>query len=174
LYICCFYFMLFYFNILFLYLIYIFIGPQNLSPLIDPKPFFYIFSSRNIFIYLDCIIELLCTMASSSNHKSRKYASVVDQKLLEDETLYELTFNDIGFVGCSYFAHRKWQRHSTIYVIPCEYTLKNDSFIKLFNGEQVDLSKCTIIHHCHKVCDNCLQKFKEEGEDVNYVRSFGT
>jgi hypothetical protein len=102
-------------------------------------------------------------MASSSNHKPRKYPSVVDQKLLEDETLYEQTFNDIGFVGCSYFAHRKRQRHSKMYVILCEYTLKNDSFIKLFNGEQADLSKGTIIHHCHKICDNHLQKFKEEG-----------
>jgi hypothetical protein len=152
----------FYFYILFLYLIYIFIRPQNLSPLIDPKPFFYIISSRNIFIYFDCIIEILCTLVSSSNHKPRKYASVVDQKLLEDETLYELTFNDIRFVGCSYFVHRKRQRHSTMYVIPCEYTLKNDSFRKLFNGEHADLSKGTIIHHCHKVCDNCLQKFKKE------------
>ena len=107
-------------------------------------------------------------MASSTNLKPRKYASVVDQKLLEDEILYELTFNDIEFVGCSYFAHRKRQRHSTMYVIPCEYTLKNDNFRKLFNDEHADFSKCTIIHHCQKISGNCLQKY------VNYVRSFGT
>ena len=78
-------------------------------------------------------------MTFSSNQKLRKYALLVDHILLEDENLYELAFNEIGFVGCLYFAHRKRQRHSTIYVIPCEYTLKNDIFIKLFNGENVDL-----------------------------------
>ena len=106
----------------------------------------------------------MCTTASSSNHKSRKYTSLVDHKLLEDENLYELTFNENGFVGCSYSAHRRRQRYSTMYVIPCEYTLKNDIFIKLFTGENADLSKGTIIHHCHKVCDNCLKKFREEGK----------
>ena len=95
-------------------------------------------------------------MASSSNQKPRKYAFLVDHKLLEDENLYELTFNEIEFVGCSYFAHRKRQHHLTIYVIFCEYTLKYEIFRKLFNGEDADLPKGIIIHHCHKICDNCL------------------
>ena len=111
-------------------------------------------------------------MASSTNHKPGKYTSVVDQKLLEDEILYELTFNDIGFVGCSYFEHRKGQRHLTMYAIPCEYTLKNDSFRKLFSDEYADLSKGTIIHQCHKVCGNCLQKFKEDGKRCKLCPKF--
>ena len=77
-------------------------------------------------------------MASSSNKMPRNYAELSDRKLLEDENLYELKFNEIGFVGCSYFTHRKRQRHSTMYVIPCGYTLRNEIFIKLFNGEAAD------------------------------------
>ncbi len=108
----------------------------------------------------------------------RNYAELADRKLLGDENLYELKVNEIGFVECSYFTHRRRQRHSTMYVILCEYTLKNEVFIKLFNGEAVDLSKGTIIHHCHKICDNFYAKFKEEGRkcklcpsirDVDYI-----
>jgi hypothetical protein len=35
--------------------------------------------------------------------------------------------------------------------------------IKLFDGEDVNLPKRTIIHHCHKIYDNCLERFKDEG-----------
>ena len=69
----------------------------------------------------------------------RNYAQLADRKLLDDENLYELKFNEIGFVGCSYFTHRKRQRHSTMYVILYEYTLRNEVFRKLFNGEDADL-----------------------------------
>lgn len=32
----------------------------------------------------------------------------------------------------------------------------------LFNSENIDLPKDTIIHHCHKICDNYYEKFKDE------------
>ena len=117
-------------------------------------------------------------MASSSNNMPRNYAELADRNLLEDKNLYELKFNEIRFVGCSYFTHQRRQRHSTMYVISYEYTLGNEVFIKLFNGEAADLSKGTIIYHCHKICDNCYAKFKEEGRkcklclrigDMNYT-----
>ena len=69
----------------------------------------------------------------------RNYIQLADRKFLEDGNPYKLKFNEIGFVGCSYFTHRKRQRHSIMYVINCEYTLKNEVFIKLFNAEDVDL-----------------------------------
>ena len=65
-----------------------------------------------------------------------------------------------------------------MYIIPCEYTLRSEVLRKLFNGEDFDLSKGIIIHHCYKICDNCYEKFKEEGKrcklcpnigDVNYT-----
>jgi len=103
----------------------------------------------------------------------RHYTQLADRKLLEDENLYELKFNEIGFVECSYFTHRKRQRHSTMYVIPCKYTLRNEVFRKLFNGKDADLSKGTIIHHCHKICDNCYEKFKEEGRRCKLCPNIG-
>ena len=116
-------------------------------------------------------------MASSSNLKKyrnqnlkrrthstpREYAKVEMRRLLKDDNLYELHFNEIGSIGCTYFLHRKRQRHSTMYVIPCEFTLKNQIFRKLFDGDDVDLSKGTIIHDCHKICNDCLGRFKNEG-----------
>ena len=102
-------------------------------------------------------------MASSPNKMPRKYVELANHKLLEHKNLHELTFNEIGFVGCSYFTHQKRQRHSIIYVILCEYTLKTQIFVKLFNGEDVDIPKGTIIHHCDKICNNCYEKFKDKG-----------
>ena len=112
-------------------------------------------------------------MTSSSNKMLRNYVLLADRKLLEDENLYELKFNEIWFVGCSYFTHWRRQRHSTMYVILCEYTLRNEVFKKLFNGEDADLFKCTIIHYCHKICDNCYKKFKEDGRRCNYLQILG-
>ena len=109
-------------------------------------------------------------MTSSSNQKPHKYAELVDHKLLEHENLYELTFNEIRFFECSYFTHRKRQRHSTMYVIPCEYTSNNQVLINLFNDEDVDLLIGTIIHHYHKVYDNYHEKIiLSTTEDVKYV-----
>ena len=116
-------------------------------------------------------------MASSSNPKghknnclkshthpiAREYANVEGRRFLEEDNLYELDFNEIGSVGCIYFPHRKRQRHQIMYVIPCEFTLRNETFKKLFDGEVVDLPQGTLIHGCHKICDNCLSRFKDEG-----------
>ena len=116
-------------------------------------------------------------MASSSNPKRKKikksqthtykkpreYTKVEGRRLLENENLYELTFDKLGYVGCTYFAHRKRECHSKMYVLLCEFTLKNQIFRKLFKGEDVDLPKGTIIHDCHKICNNCFENFNEDG-----------
>jgi len=49
-------------------------------------------------------------MASSSSHthyKQCEYAKVEGRRLLEDENLRELSFSEIGYVGCTDFPHRK-------------------------------------------------------------------
>jgi len=104
------------------------------------------------------------SVKSHSNHKPREYAKVEGRRLLQDENLYELVFNEIGFVGCTYFEHRKRQRHSIMYIIPCQFTLKSSTLKKIFNGEDVDLPKGSIIHDCHKICSNCLENFKHDGK----------
>ena len=119
-----------------------------------------------MLFYFDYIPELLYTMASSSNHNQISYAELVSHRFLKNNNSYELTFDEIGFVGCSLSVHCKRQHYSTICVISCEYISKNQIFRKLFNGENADFSKGTIIHHCHKVSDNCIQTFKKEIEQL--------
>jgi hypothetical protein len=63
----------FYFNILFLYLIYILIGPQNLSPLIDPKPFFTSFRQE---IYSFILIALLSFCAQWHPRQTINHANI--------------------------------------------------------------------------------------------------
>lgn len=48
----------------------------------------------------------------------------------------------------------------TMYIIPCEYIIKNKVFRKLFNGDDIYLPKSIITHHCHKIRDNYHEKFK--------------
>ena len=112
------------------------------------------------------------TITYSSNKKPCKYVISVDHKFLEHENLDELIFNKIRFDGCSYFAHRKQKCHSKFYVILYEYILKNKIFKKLFNSEDANLPKGIIIYDCHKVCDNCLEKFKEEAKRCKLCPNF--
>ena len=99
-------------------------------------------------------------MASSLGRKPYKYAELVSCRFLPNDNLYELTFNDIGYVGYSYFAHRKRQPHSIMHLILCEYIFRNNIFEKFFDNGDVIFPKGTISHQCHKMCNNFLQKFK--------------
>lgn len=99
-------------------------------------------------------------MAFSSSCKPQGYAELLNRILLVVDNLYELTFNDIGYVGYSYFAHRKRQPHSIMHLIPCEYIFRNSIFEKFFDNGDVIFPKGTISHQSHKMCNNFLQKFK--------------
>ena len=113
-------------------------------------------------------------MASPSSHVPRKSAKLFSHKLLKNDNVYELTLNEIRYVGSTYFAHHKDYWYSPMYIISCVYTLKNEKIeccftVKLWIPPLVELF-ITVIKYLTIV----LKFLKRKEENVNRVQIIWT